>query len=504
MTEHPFRGPEGLLRRLLESERAQDPSPLAQADPTNVAEIVRELSLVDPEGVLRPIPMQSIEISPGAIDGLPSLVAAFDSIQRVLLVTDEVPIQGQEGPVKEKVYHLLKEQFPVRWLVLREGDGGDLRATEGHGAAIVQALQSHDCVVGIGGGTVADLCKFALHLSGSTSPLILVQTMLSVAAFSDGLSVILRNGVKRTITTRYPTALIIDLNVVTRAPRERNLSGYGDLMATWTAPADWLLAHSLAMGTNYHRAPETLLRRQSLELLLQSPRLGAGDEESLLLLAKVLTLSGFTMGIAGESSPASGSEHTVSHLLDMVAEARGEASAFHGTQVGVCTLVMSCVWDEFLNTWDPSSIDAEECFPEESAMEARVLEAFHGLDGKGDLEQECWRDYRKKLAIWNSNRDRTRAFLGNWPTLKNQFRKKVLPPELLVECMQQAGVPTRFSQLCPSVPRSTAFWAIKNCHLYRSRFTLVDLLFFTGHWNDLFIERALARLKGLGAGYGEI
>jgi glycerol-1-phosphate dehydrogenase [NAD(P)+] len=76
----------------------------------------------------------------------------------------------------------------------------------------------------------------------------------------------------------------------------------------------------------------------------------------------------------------------------------------------------------------------------------------------------------------------------------------VLPPELLVECMRQAGAPARFCELHPSIPKERAFWAIKNCHLYRSRFTLVDFLFFAGIWNDAFIWRILTKLERMGAG----
>jgi glycerol-1-phosphate dehydrogenase [NAD(P)+] len=36
-------------------------------------------------------------------------------------------------------------------------------------------------------------------------------------------------------------------------------------------------------------------------------------------------------------------------------------------------------------------------------------------------------------------------------------------------------------------------WALENCHLMRNRFTLADLLFFLGWWDDAFVERLLER-----------
>ena len=66
--------------------------------------------------------------------------------------------------------------------------------------------------------------------------------------------------------------------------------------------------------------------------------------------------------------------------------------------------------------------------------------------------------------------------------------------------MHQAGAPTRYFQMTPSIDPQTARWALKNCHLYRNRFTLSDLLFYLGWWNDAFIERLIARAEALDAG----
>lgn len=96
----------------------------------------------------------------------------------------------------------------------------------------------------------------------------------------------------------YPTILIIDLDVVTAAPPEMNVSGYGDLIATWTAPVDWYLSYTLGMGGNFHTAPSDMIRTRCERLLENSERLAARDPEVIGDLANVLTLSGFSMGLA--------------------------------------------------------------------------------------------------------------------------------------------------------------------------------------------------------------
>ncbi len=66
--------------------------------------------------------------------------------------------------------------------------------------------------------------------------------------------------------------------------------------------------------------------------------------------------------------------------------------------------------------------------------------------------------------------------------------------------MRAAGAPTRFGELDPPAPPETARWALLNCHLMRNRFTLADLVFFSGFWDGGFVERILARARSAGGG----
>ena len=66
--------------------------------------------------------------------------------------------------------------------------------------------------------------------------------------------------------------------------------------------------------------------------------------DGLAGLARILTLSGIAMGVAGSTAPASGMEHAVSHLLEMAGDARGEHGSFHGTQVGVASILAAATW----------------------------------------------------------------------------------------------------------------------------------------------------------------
>jgi glycerol-1-phosphate dehydrogenase [NAD(P)+] len=418
------------------------------------------------------------------------------------MVTGPTIITSGGTNVKEEVYYLLKKEFDVDWLTISEGEGQPVHTTPENSEKIEERLTGVSCVVGVGSGTICDLCKRAtFHINeDNPMPLVIVQTALSVNAFSDGVSVMLINGVKRTIHSHYPSVLVIDLDVVSDAPAEMNVSGYGDLIATWTAPVDWYLANVLGMGDNFHTAPSDMIRTQCEELLENSSELKAGSKKVIGDLANVLTLSGLSMGIAGESCPASGSEHVMSHLIDMASGIRHTGICYHGTQVAVSGIISCIIWDYLLNEFDPKSVDLSRAYPEESVMEGRVKAAFDWLDSDHSAANECWADYRIKLARWHAHRSELENFLNNFDQFRDQVSGWVRKPDYIAGRMHEAGAPTRYSQLNYPVDAKTVVWAITNCHLMRNRFSVIDLLHFTGVWNDDFVKMLLDRAEKLDAG----
>jgi len=177
-------------------------------------------------------------------------------------------------------------------------------------------------------------------ITGRPRPHVVVQSAASVNGFADDQSVLLINGVKRTAHSGWPSALVVDSNVLEGAPALLNRSGLGDMISMFTAPADWYLSSLVEMDRGYSAEAATMTRRHGAELLGLAPGVGTSDPESLSTLAKFVTLSGISMGVAGQTSPSSGMEHVISHLLDMASTARGTDTAHHGAQVGVVARVL--------------------------------------------------------------------------------------------------------------------------------------------------------------------
>ena len=333
---------------------------LIEADATKLDELHEIMLQQEHPEKLHDIDMKAILIDHGAVAGLNDAVRSLTAGKKVLLVTGPTVITDtKEQAIKEKILSQLEADFDVEWLVIREPEG-IVHCTPENAAKIQEKLPGKDCVVGVGSGTICDLCKYGTFYADRENPLplVIVQTALSVNAFSDNSSVMLISGVKRTVHSRYPTVLIIDLDIVTAAPPEMNVSGYGDLIATWTAPVDWYLSYTLGMGGNFHTAPSDMIRTQCERLLENSARLAACDPEVIGDLANVLTLSGLSMGLADESSPASGSEHVMSHLIDMASGVRKTGICYHGTQVAVSGIISCILWDYLLRWRSPASSPA--------------------------------------------------------------------------------------------------------------------------------------------------
>jgi glycerol-1-phosphate dehydrogenase [NAD(P)+] len=185
--------------------------------------------------------MRRIEIGPEALALLPEVVSELvpegREAPRVVLATDATPMRRKGGDPKAEAERLLAGRFEVRRTVLGEGRA-QLHADEEALAEAEAAVRDADCVVVVGSGTITDVCKEATARAGAP-PLIVVQTAASVNAFSDDVSVLLKSGTKRTVPSRWPDALLVDLVTLADAPPAMNLAGFGDIISMWTAPARW-------------------------------------------------------------------------------------------------------------------------------------------------------------------------------------------------------------------------------------------------------------------------
>jgi glycerol-1-phosphate dehydrogenase [NAD(P)+] len=441
------------------------------------------------------IGLGAIHLGPSALDGLAEIVAALKRSEGIVILEDATPMQRSGKPLKPMVEALLAPAGRVHRVVLGP-ENGTLHADSGAIHAAAEAARGAGCLVSVGSGTVTDIGKEAARATGV--PLVAVQTAASVNGFADGMAVILRDGVKRTITSSWPAALVIDTKILAAAPPAMTSAGYGEMMSMFTAPADWRLAALTGTDESFDPAVVDLFRPRGKALLAAAPALQKGDEAAITLLARLLTSSGLAMGAAGRTAPLSGMEHLISHLLDMSAEADGRRVGLHGAQVGVAALVAACLWERLLDRLAPSAIG--QPVRSDERMRGEIEDRFRPFDPTGKMAAECWSDYRQKLTAWRNSADRRSDLADRWTEHKTELATLVGKPADIAAALAAAGAPRRFAELDPPVSAERARWAVASCQLMRNRFTIADLAFFSGSWTEDDVAAVLRRATALGGG----
>ena len=219
----------------------------------------------------------------------------------------------------------------------------------------------------------------------------------------------------------------------------------------FTASADWYLASVLgaapAEGADpaWHPLIAWLTRAEGEHLAELAGRLGSAD--GLAGLARLLTLSGIAMGVAGSTAPASGMEHAVSHLVEMAADARGEPGSFHGSQVGVATILAAATWQHVRARIAEHGLPRPVRLPEPDEALGRIQRAFAWLDPSGAMAAECFAGYAVKLRAFAAEADPLAGLRATWPRHEAAIGTLLAPPAGIRATLDTAGLPVTFGRL---------------------------------------------------------
>jgi glycerol-1-phosphate dehydrogenase [NAD(P)+] len=455
-------------------------------------------------GPPRPVGIGEVSIGPGVLGRLGDVVAGLASGPGpVVVLAAATPISARGTRVREVVEELVGPGSAFRWVVVGPADGS-VHADECTVADAGRAAAGARCVISVGSGTISDIAKAA---APEGVPLIAVQTATSVNGYADPFSVLLKAGVKRTTPTRWPDVLIADTDVLLDAPGRLSLAGLGDMAAMFTATADWYLAARLsAEGPPYLPVVAGLVRPHGAAML----GIGAGlatDPGRLADLARLLTLSGIGMGVAGSTAPASGMEHAVSHLLEMRATVSGGISpaqgpSLHGEQVGVASVVAAATWVHVRDRIAAGWLGRTPRLPDPDQMADRIEAAFGSLDPTGAMAAECLTDYAAKIRLLAASADPLAALRTCWAECDAILARLLIGPAELAAGLVSAGLPARFGDLPEAVGAEVARWAVANCALQRRRFGVADLAMLMGAWEDEDVAAVLAAAESATPGAG--
>ncbi|WP_041084417.1 iron-containing alcohol dehydrogenase [Thermotoga profunda] len=207
-------------------------------------------------------------------------------------------------------------------------------------------LKNKDCreIVSVGSGSLTDIAKYTAYLTDrefSAFP-----TAPSVDGYTSSVAPLIVRGVKKTLTAKVPRKIIIDPEVIVNSPIDLIRAGIGDISSKIIARLDWILSNLL---TNEYICDFVWDDMKGLlkVVLTDTRKILQRDRSSILNLMKIQLISGLNITIIGNSRPASGAEHLISHVIEMYQEHRGQLPLFHGLQVAMGTYITMKAYEAF-------------------------------------------------------------------------------------------------------------------------------------------------------------
>jgi glycerol-1-phosphate dehydrogenase [NAD(P)+] len=431
------------------------------------------------------MPIKEMIFESGALFKLTEILKSIGAHQDapLVVVMDETTMRRTGENLKELALATLRNdgwQVTVAWM--RPDESGQVHTDMPHIEEVKANLSRGCSVLSIGSGVITDIAKHGCFLyqqeTAEVVPFAVFQTANSVSAFTSNMSPTFVDGVKRTLDSRYPDALICDFETLRDAPKEMTAGGVGDMLAVFVSFPDWYLAYRLGMDSTYSELAKNLVGPLDELLIDHAEGIRDGEMESVAMLAKIIALGGLAMSLSHATTPMSGFEHVMSHVLDLQAEIAHFPLAVHGAQVALATLAGTEMYQRFLSDFDSTTLNLDTCYPGMDAMKKKIEESFNTIDPSGKAGAECWADYKHKLEKWHAHRNDFEAVLKDWKSLRAELAKETRSSKVILQILETVGAPVRWSQLEPAVNEKQARFAFLNASLMRKRLTLGDLVIF--------------------------
>ncbi|MBE6693903.1 MAG: sn-glycerol-1-phosphate dehydrogenase [Ruminococcaceae bacterium] len=189
---------------------------------------------------------------------------------------------------------------------------------------------STDLIIGVGSGVINDLCKHVSHKHGL--PYYIVATAPSMDGYASNGAALILDGMKVTLNANVPRAIIADVDALASAPFEMIQAGYGDIIGKYSCLNDWKLSH-LVNGEYICNYVMDLTYETVADTASLADGLNRRDRKAVKALMEALVAVGILMSYVGNSRPASGSEHHLSHYFEIVGIVHGEKYFPHGIDV---------------------------------------------------------------------------------------------------------------------------------------------------------------------------
>ena len=382
-----------------------------------------------------------------------------NTFENFLIVADEntAPILG------DAVHQAVIQQGWDAIYVVLDPDG--LHADD---ITLSRVFNAYDAIprlfVAVGSGTITDTTRFTSHRS--QNQFVSFPTAASVDAYTSRVAPVTIGGMKGSVNCHPPIAIFTDMDVICDSPKFLTASGFGDLIAKLTSSADWKITQ-LVWGPDFDEA----IYASAIEAAEKAAHVVDGirenDPESMRVMMEGQFASGFCMADFGNSAPASGAEHHIAHIWEMMFHWEKREGLFHGNAVGVAA-IQCAEWFQRLRSVareDAEALLQQTVIPSRWQQMAEIREHLPAIADDLNASDPIYMQLSdpKKFA---QVRD---SILEHWDAIQ-AAASHVPTPDVVSGWIKSLGGPTTAQEL--ELTQAQAETAMDYGHYLRERFSI--------------------------------
>jgi glycerol-1-phosphate dehydrogenase [NAD(P)+] len=398
-----------------------------------------------------------VHITNGVIAELLEFTRAHD-LTKFMLVAD----RNTQAALGAEVEQALRSSgLDLRTVVLQ---GDEVIADEAHIVQVlIQADREERTYLAVGSGTITDITRVVSHRTRNS--FISLPTATSVDGFTSIGAPLVIDGMKRTYICHPPVAVFADLPTLCAAPPRLAAAGFGDMLGKLLSIADWRLGHIL-WDEPYDDGIARRFRAAAWSCIAALPEIQNHSETGTRILISGLIDSGFGMLDFGNSNPASGAEHHMSHLWEVKLLREHRPALLHGSKVGLASILTASRYEVLrgLGRDQAALLLQRSQLPGRGSQVAEISQAFGSLAGQLIQEQAPFLDLSPER--YQLFKDRV---LDQWVILQEIAASVPLPREL-TGWLAQVGAPVTCRSL--GLSREEVSLAFTRGHYFRNRMTI--------------------------------
>ncbi|MGO9581474.1 MAG: sn-glycerol-1-phosphate dehydrogenase [Acidimicrobiales bacterium] len=335
-----------------------------------------------------------------------------------------------------------------------------------------------DSIFAVGSGVITDLARYVANRIARD--FVSVPTAASMDGYASSAAAMEFGGMKTTYPAVSPVAIFAEPLTIAAAPIDMTRAGIGDLLGKASAGTDWRASHAL-YGEYLCPEVERRMTESFVGAATHVTDILGGSPEAVSGLLRGLVESGIAIAMVGNSRPASGCEHQVSHFWDLLAANHRRPHASHGLQVGYAThFAMDLERYAFggpiraLIPPRPVTLDGE----------VDSWFAGHGAQVEAVVEERR-RFLAEHVCAWPKT-------ASDWESVQDQVGEAMDVFPLVAEALSVASIPPQpgFLGLDAATLRASFRWANR----IRPRYTVLDFLEGQGRLDEA-IEAVLPPLS---------